>query len=92
MQSKSVKTLEKDVKAYNSVIKYSIPENPNTLDPLGDYNFDVIDLPSATRSLKHMYFEGIEPMLPSLIDKPFNNKDWIFEIKWDGGKGYHYDR
>ena len=23
-------------------------------------------------------------MLSSLADKPFNSKDWVFEIKWDG--------
>ena len=86
MQYKSSKTLKKDVKADNSIIKYSaeIPENPNTLDTLGDHNLDTINLSSANRSLKQMCFEGIKPMLPSLADKPFNNKDWIFEIKWDG--------
>jgi bifunctional non-homologous end joining protein LigD len=26
----------------------------------------------------------IKPMLATLIDKPFNKKGWIFEIKWDG--------
>jgi bifunctional non-homologous end joining protein LigD len=26
----------------------------------------------------------IKPMLAYLLDKPFNDKDWIFEIKWDG--------
>lgn len=24
------------------------------------------------------------PMLPMLVAKPFNRKDWLFEIKWDG--------
>jgi bifunctional non-homologous end joining protein LigD len=24
------------------------------------------------------------PMLATLVDKPFDNKDWIFETKWDG--------
>lgn len=28
--------------------------------------------------------EFIEPMLASLGDEPFDNKDWIFELKWDG--------
>ncbi|HVZ67411.1 MAG TPA: DNA ligase D [Patescibacteria group bacterium] len=28
--------------------------------------------------------EFIKPMLATLIDKPFDNKDFIFEIKWDG--------
>ena len=24
------------------------------------------------------------PMLATLIDKPFDDKDWVFETKWDG--------
>lgn len=28
--------------------------------------------------------EFIEPMLASLGDEPFDNKNWIFELKWDG--------
>lgn len=27
---------------------------------------------------------NIKPMLATLSDKAFNNKEWIFEIKWDG--------
>ena len=23
-------------------------------------------------------------MLSTLVDKPFNDKHWVFEIKWDG--------
>jgi bifunctional non-homologous end joining protein LigD len=30
------------------------------------------------------YEEYIEPMLASLEDKPFDNAEWIFEMKWDG--------
>ena len=26
----------------------------------------------------------VKPMLSTLVDKPFNNKDWVFEVKWDG--------
>lgn len=26
----------------------------------------------------------VKPMLATLVDKPFDQKDWIFEIKWDG--------
>lgn len=74
------------MKADNNVIKYSgeIPGNPNIPDKLGDYNLDAMNLSSANRSFKQICLEGIKPMLPSLIDKPFNNEDWIFEIKWDG--------
>ncbi len=27
---------------------------------------------------------AIHPMLATLVDKPFDNPDWLFEIKWDG--------
>jgi bifunctional non-homologous end joining protein LigD len=27
---------------------------------------------------------SVKPMLATLVEKPFNEKDWIFEIKWDG--------
>jgi bifunctional non-homologous end joining protein LigD len=27
---------------------------------------------------------GVKPMLPTLIKKPFDHPDWIFEMKWDG--------
>ncbi|RJQ37699.1 DNA ligase D [Candidatus Microgenomates bacterium] len=27
---------------------------------------------------------NIKPMLATLIDKPFNSNEWVFEIKWDG--------
>jgi bifunctional non-homologous end joining protein LigD len=26
----------------------------------------------------------IKPMLTTLVDKPFDDPDWIFEVKWDG--------
>jgi bifunctional non-homologous end joining protein LigD len=26
----------------------------------------------------------VEPMKAKLIDKPFNDPDWVFELKWDG--------
>jgi DNA ligase D-like protein (predicted ligase)/DNA ligase D-like protein (predicted 3'-phosphoesterase) len=27
---------------------------------------------------------GIQPMLATLVKKPFDHPDWIFEVKWDG--------
>ena len=26
----------------------------------------------------------VEPMLATLIEKPFNHPDWLYEVKWDG--------
>ncbi len=28
--------------------------------------------------------DSVKPMLATLVDKPFNNEDWMFEVKWDG--------
>jgi bifunctional non-homologous end joining protein LigD len=30
--------------------------------------------------------DWIRPALASLADEPFSNPDWLFEIKWDGGR------
>jgi bifunctional non-homologous end joining protein LigD len=39
----------------------------------------VLDNPDAAP------FPGdVKPMMATLTDKPFDSKDWIFEIKWDG--------
>jgi bifunctional non-homologous end joining protein LigD len=27
---------------------------------------------------------GITPMLATLVEKPFDDADWVFEVKWDG--------
>lgn len=32
---------------------------------------------------RHLESE-ISPMLATLVEKPFDGKDWLFEIKWDG--------
>jgi bifunctional non-homologous end joining protein LigD len=26
----------------------------------------------------------VKPMLGTLVNKPFDNRDWVFEVKWDG--------
>jgi bifunctional non-homologous end joining protein LigD len=26
----------------------------------------------------------VKPMLSTLVDKPFDSKEWVFEVKWDG--------
>lgn len=28
--------------------------------------------------------KSLQPMLATLVDEPFDNKDWVFETKWDG--------
>jgi bifunctional non-homologous end joining protein LigD len=35
---------------------------------------------------------AVQPMLATLVDKPFSDKDWLFEIKWDGFRAIAYVR
>jgi bifunctional non-homologous end joining protein LigD len=37
-----------------------------------------------TGAMKSSLPENIKPMLATLVDKPFDRKGWIFELKWDG--------
>ncbi len=46
-------------------------------DPQRPVNPNII---APTRPMPHK----IRPMLAGAVGRPFNHKDWIFEIKWDG--------
>jgi ATP-dependent DNA ligase len=37
-------------------------------------------LPKQKRCMNPAY----RPMLATLVDEPFDSKDWVFETKWDG--------
>jgi len=39
---------------------------------------------------KAPYPQDIKPMLATLVDQPFDNPDWIYEIKWDGYRVVSY--
>ncbi|KIA83653.1 DNA ligase [Kaistella solincola] len=30
------------------------------------------------------FYDTVEPMLATLVDKPFDSEDWLYEVKWDG--------
>ena len=34
--------------------------------------------------------KAVKPMLATLVEEPFDNKDWLFEIKWDGYRAVSY--
>ena len=34
--------------------------------------------------------ENVQPMLATLANEPFNNDEWLFEIKWDGYRAIAY--
>lgn len=55
--------------------KQNIPNNSN----LGSYKNI-----AESSSLKQVYLEASKPMLSFPKERPFDSKDWVFEIKWDG--------
>ncbi|HEU4903319.1 MAG TPA: non-homologous end-joining DNA ligase, partial [Flavisolibacter sp.] len=55
--------------------------SPKTKALLGDY---------ASLAKPGDMPQKIFPMLATLVDEPFDNADWIFEIKWDGYRAVAY--
>jgi bifunctional non-homologous end joining protein LigD len=41
---------------------------------------------------KTSFPKDIKPMLATLTDKPFNDDNWLFEVKWDGFRAVSYCR
>ena len=31
---------------------------------------------------------SIKPMLARLVSRPFDNEEWVFEVKWDGVRSF----
>lgn len=40
--------------------------------------------PVKSKGMKAPFPKTFSPMLATLVDKPFESPDWIYEIKWDG--------
>jgi bifunctional non-homologous end joining protein LigD len=40
--------------------------------------------PLLKGSVTKPFFDTVKPMLATLVDKPFDEKGWVYEIKWDG--------
>ena len=56
-----------------------------------DYDAIVDEIISSLEKKKRVAFpKNIRPMLATLTDKPFNNPDWIYEVKWDGYRALAY--
>jgi bifunctional non-homologous end joining protein LigD len=51
-----------------------------------DYDFSTL----LARGKKSPMPKEIKPMLATLTEKPFDKKDWLYEIKWDGYRAVSY--
>jgi bifunctional non-homologous end joining protein LigD len=50
----------------------------------GPYSLVRLKSPKQWLLIKSMRKNDLKPMLATLIDAPFDDKDWVFETKWDG--------
>lgn len=50
----------------------------------GKHVDEVSDTPDVAAAPKRAMPKQVQPMLCTLVEKPFNGDDWLFEIKWDG--------
>lgn len=88
IQYKHEKSLENNIKDPDIVTRH--PTETNTVaSNIPNTNIDTKNPPPSpspfiNSSLKQTFFKEAKPMLSSLTDKPFNDKNWIFEIKLDG--------
>ena len=62
------------------VVKKAIEENPTNEPPCKD-----IDLTQIIKKAPESKFRtDLTPMLATLVDEPFDDPEWLYEIKWDG--------
>lgn len=67
---------ESSVRSRRRVEDLKVVHNKKITNPLAG-----IDLRGAVRSAMP---RRVEPMLAAAVDEPFDRRDWIFEVKWDG--------
>jgi len=79
-QAKTTETTEKSrAKPSTSGAKKKAPVNPGSNVPAA--NDRVKDLKGAA---KRPMPTAVQPMLASIAEEPFDDPNWLFEIKWDG--------
>lgn len=44
--------------------------------------YNITDL--LKKSPRQVFYTAVQPMLATLIDKPFDDQSWVYEVKWDG--------
>ena len=64
-----------------SAARESIKKKPSSVLSVSSVVKELAKLPGARKAPMP---SAIHPMLATLVDKPFDNPQWLFEIKWDG--------
>jgi bifunctional non-homologous end joining protein LigD len=62
--------------------KKELVEETEEVESAGDVAADAQSI--LNKAKKGKIPTGIKPMLATLVDKPFDDPDWVYEVKWDG--------
>lgn len=74
-------TLKKPAKKASSKKKVPEPPEPDeSVVETGDIDTAIL----LKKAPKTKIPTGIKPMLATLVDEPFDDPDWVYEVKWDG--------
>ncbi len=58
------------------------PKEAVKVPPVGESKINIRKI--LNKGIKTPIPSGIKPMLATLVNEPFDNPNWLFEIKWDG--------
>jgi len=82
-KSKKVETALKDKKSTNKksteVIDEQLQDSPKTRK-ISQAKINGL----VKNATDQDFYTEVEPMLATLVDKPFDNDEWLYEVKWDG--------
>ncbi len=67
-------TKKKPAEPAEALADHDTETSPDDLDPVA----------LLKKAPKSKIPNGIKPMLATLVDKPFDDPDWQYEVKWDG--------
>ncbi len=106
ISGKTIEQLAKDKKANHWISNRSAAKNPGIasskksskgktagrrLKSSAKKQIDVKDiLKPISKKVKSKILQDVKPMLATLVDKPFDEKGWSYEVKWDGFRTLSY--
>ncbi|WP_333862099.1 DNA ligase D [Sphingobacterium sp.] len=66
-----------------AIISDRLPAEPKKRnDKTRKKEYSIVEL--LKESPKQAFYTAVQPMLATLVDKPFDDEDWVYEVKWDG--------
>ncbi|WCT14695.1 DNA ligase D [Mucilaginibacter jinjuensis] len=78
---------EEEVEKADKKSKKKAPTKPEVLiaDENEDNDTDEVDVEALLKKApKSKIPTGVKPMKATLVDEPFDDPDWVYEVKWDG--------